>query len=203
MKKGFTLIELIATLVILSIVAIIVVPNIDKNFKKMVKGVTDVQKEAIIEASKNWANDNINSMPSVNDGVVYVYLKELKDGGYLSENVYKNTDLTEYNDNIFIEITCKVIESDQNNNNNYKYNYNLYDTNEKLLIFLATKYAKNNTISSTTVLSVPTLLQYLPNELVDLKVENKLKSIEETGLISNSTVTIESKNGIYNYIVQQ
>ena len=44
MKKGFTLIELIATLVILSIVAIIVVPNIDKNFKKMVKGVTDVQK---------------------------------------------------------------------------------------------------------------------------------------------------------------
>ncbi len=203
MKKGFTLIELIATLVILSIVAIIVVPNIDKNFKKMVKGVTDVQKEAIIEASKNWANDNINSMPSVNDGVVYVYLKELKDGGYLSENVYKNTDLTEYNDNIFIEITCKVIESDQNNNNNYKYNYNLYDTNEKLLIFLATKYAKNNTISSTTVLSVPTLLQYLPNELVDLKVENKLKSIEETGLISNSTVTIENKNGIYNYIVQQ
>ncbi len=203
MKKGFTLIELIATLVILSIVAIIVVPNIDKNFKKMVKGVTDVQKEAIIEASKNWANDNINSMPSVNDGVVYVYLKELKDGGYLSENVYKNTDLTEYNDNIFIEITCKVIESDQNNNNNYKYNYNLYDTNEKLLIFLATKYAKNNTISSTTVLSVPTLLQYLPNELVDLKVENKLKSIEETGLISNSTVTIENKNGVYNYTVQQ
>ena len=203
MKKGFTLIELIATLVILSIVAIIVVPNIDKNFKKMVKGVTDVQKEAIIEASKNWANDNINSMPSVNDGVVYVYLKELNDGGYLSENVYKNTDLTEYNDNIFIEITCKVIESDQNNNINYKYSYNLYDTNEKLLIFLATKYAKNNTISSTTVLSVPTLLQYLPNELVDLKVENKLKSIEETGLISNSTVTIENKNGIYNYIVQQ
>ena len=203
MKKGFTLIELIATLVILSIVAIIVVPNIDKNFKKMVKGVTDVQKEAIIEASKNWANDNINSMPSVNDGVVYVYLKELKDGGYLSENVYKNTDLTECNDNIFIEITCKVIESDQNNNINYKYSYNLYDTNEKLLIFLATKYAKNNTISSTTVLSVPTLLQYLPNELVDLKVENKLKSIEETGLISNSTVTIENKNGIYNYIVQQ
>lgn len=203
MKKGFTLIELIATLVILSIVAIIVVPNIDKNFKKMVKGVTDVQREAIIEASKNWSNDNINSMPSVNDGVVYVYLKELKDGGYLSENVYKNTDLTEYNDNIFIEITCKVIESDQNNNNNYKYNYNLYDTNEKLLIFLATKYAKNNTISSTTVLSVPTLLQYLPNELVDLKVENKLKSIEETGLISNSTVTIENKNGVYNYTVQQ
>lgn len=203
MKKGFTLIELIATLVILSIVAIIVVPNIDKNFKKMVKGVTDVQKEAIIEASKNWANDNINSMPSVNDGVVYVYLKELKDGGYLSENVYKNTDLTEYNDNIFIEITCEVIESDQNNNTNYKYNYNLYDTNEKLLIFLANKYAKNNTISSTTVLSVPTLLQYLPNELVDLKVENKLKSIEETGLISNSTVTIENKNGVYNYTVQQ
>ena len=203
MKKGFTLIELIATLVILSIVAIIVVPNIDKNFKKMVKGVTDVQKEAIIEASKNWANDNINSMPSVNDEVVYVYLKELKDGGYLSENVYKNTDLTEYNDNIFIEITCEVIESDQNNNTNYKYNYNLYDTNEKLLIFLATKYAKNNTISSTTILSVPTLLQYLPNELVDLKVENKLKSIEETGLISNSTVTIKNKNGVYNYTVQQ
>ena len=203
MKKGFTLVELLATLAILSIVAIIVVPNIDKIFKKMVKGVTDIQKEAIIEASKNWANDNINSLPSINEGVVYVYLKQLKDGGYLSENVYKNTDLEEYNENIFVEIDCEVIESDQNNNINYKYNYTLYDTNEKLLIFLAKRYAKNNTISGTIVLSVSTLVSYLPNELIELNVENKLKSIEEIGIISNSTVTIENKDGVYNYTVQQ
>ena len=203
MKKGFTLVELLATLAILSIVAIIVVPNIDKIFKKMVKGVNDIQKEAIIEASKNWANDNINSLPSINEGVVYVYLKQLKDGGYLSENVYKNTDLEEYNENIFVEISCEVIESDQKNNVNYKYNYTLYDTNEKLLIFLAKRYAKNNTISGTIVLSVSTLVSYLPNDLIELNVENKLKSIEKTGIISNSTVTIENKDGVYNYTVQQ
>ena len=34
MKKGFTLVELIATLVVLSLVALIVVPNISKTLKE-------------------------------------------------------------------------------------------------------------------------------------------------------------------------
>lgn len=128
MKKGFTLVELIATLVVLSLVALIVIPNISKNIKKIKSTLNETQRVAIVEAAQDWAYNNLSSLPSNNE-TIKVYLKTLKDEGYLSENIYKDADKNEFEDNIYVEIKCEVINGDENNSENYKYIYTLYDTN--------------------------------------------------------------------------
>lgn len=201
MKKGFTLVELIATLVVLSLVALIVIPNISKTLKEIKSGLNETQRAAIVEAAQDWANNNISSLPSKNNEIKYLYLKTLKEEGYLSEDVYKNTEGDKYSDNIFVTIKCEIVESDENNNSNYKYTYTLYDTDEKLLIFLAQIYLKSNSVSSRVVLTSSQLLSYLPEELESLKENNSLKSIENNGKITLK-ITIKNDNGNYIYSVE-
>lgn len=201
MKKGFTLVELIATLVVLSLVALIVIPNISKTLKEIKSGLNETQRAAIVEAAQDWANNNISSLPSKDNEIKYLYLKTLKEEGYLSEDVYKNTEGDKYSDNIFVTIKCEIVESDENNNSNYKYTYTLYDTDEKLLIFLAQIYLKSNSVSSRVVLTSSQLLSYLPEELESLKENNSLKSIENNGKITLK-ITIKNDNGNYIYSVE-
>ena len=201
MKKGFTLVELIATLVVLSLVALIVIPNISKTLKEIKSGLNETQRAAIVEAAQDWANNNISSLPSKNNEIRYLYLKTLKEEGYLSEDVYKNTEGDKYSDNIFVTIKCEIVESDENNNSNYKYTYTLYDTDEKLLIFLAQIYLKSNSVSSRVVLTSSQLLSYLPEELESIKENNSLKSIENNGKITLK-ITIKNDNGNYIYSVE-
>lgn len=199
MKKGFTLVELIATLIILALVSLIVVPNIDKNLRKIKAGITEVQKDAIIEAAKYWMQDNENLMQTC--GTNYVALKDFKDK-YLEEKVFKNIEEATYYENLFAEIKCELIEADENNNSNYKYSYTLYDKDEKLLYLLAEIYVKNNSMTTTKTLSTSDLVSYLPNDLMYLKESNTIKSIESNKTIT-SKVIATYENGGYTFSIEK
>ena len=195
-NKGFTLVELIATLIVLSIVALIVVPNIYENIKEAKNGIKITQLESIVDSAKEWAADHITELSIEKD--TYVFLKYLQSGGYIDYNLYKNTDGEQYNDNLFILIESKVIEADEWNNENYKYTYTIYDTNEKHLSYLASLYVKANNITSNKTVTLSDLLPYANTNLV---VSSQLKNIEDGTLISNASVVINYYNGTYSYTV--
>lgn len=195
-NKGFTLVELIATLIVLSIVALIVVPNIYENIKEAKKGIKITQLESIVDSAKEWAADHITELSIEKD--TYVFLKDLQSGGYIDYNLYKNTDGEQYNDNLFVLIESKVIEADEWNNENYKYTYTIYDTNEKHLSYLASLYVKANNITSNKTVTLSDLLPYANTNLV---VSSQLKNIEDGTLISNASVVINYYNGTYSYTV--
>lgn len=195
-NKGFTLVELIATLIVLSIVALIVVPNIYENIKEAKNGIKITQLESIVDSAKEWAADHITELSIEKD--TYVFLKDLQSGGYIDYNLYKNTDGEQYNDNLFILIESKVIEADEWNNENYKYTYTIYDTNEKHLSYLASLYVKANNITSNKTVTLSDLLPYANTNLV---VSSQLKNIEDGTLISNASVVINYYNGTYSYTV--
>lgn len=195
-NKGFTLVELIATLIVLSIVALIVVPNIYENIKEAKNGIKITQLESIVDSAKEWAADHITELSIEKD--TYVFLKDLQSGGYIDYNLYKNTDGEQYNDNLFILIESKVIEADEWNNENYKYTYTIYDTNEKHLSYLASLYVKANNITSNKTVTLSNLLPYANTNLV---VSSQLKNIEDGTLISNASVVINYYNGTYSYTV--
>lgn len=91
MKKGFTLVELLAVIVLLGIIGLIATPTVTNVIKNNKEKALNHQKELIIRAARNWANANSfniseNEMVSVNT---------LQSEGYL-ENI--NIDEIDYND---------------------------------------------------------------------------------------------------------
>ncbi len=196
MKNGFTLVELIATLIILSVVAIIVVPNVYENMDDSKSKIKITQTTSIIDSAKEWSADHIRELSCNNDS--YVFLKDLQSNGYIDDPLYQDTEGHTYNSNLFVLIHCDVIEADENNNENYKYTYTLYETNEKHLEYLASLYAQKNNVTSKTIV---TLSDLLPLAHTNLKAGNNLKNIEDGTLINNASVIINYSNGNYSYTV--
>ena len=64
MKKGFTLVELIAVLVVLSLISLITIPIVNNNLKKYRNNLYDDAVRNIEQAAKNWGADNIGKLPN-------------------------------------------------------------------------------------------------------------------------------------------
>ena len=114
MKKGFTLIELIAVIVILSAVALIVFPNINKVIISSRKRLHDEQIQDINKSAEKWATDNIELLDSYHLNTTYVSLSVIQSGGYLEKEKVLDPLTKKEMDG------CIQIQYDLNNK---KYNY--------------------------------------------------------------------------------
>lgn len=88
-KNGFTLAELLGVIVVLSLIALVVLPAVDKSLKESKETMYQTQINTIKEAAKTWASDHVEELPSTENGNITVTLGELKTGGYV-ENDIKN-----------------------------------------------------------------------------------------------------------------
>lgn len=86
-RKGFTLVELLGVLVILAVLALLIVPVVNKNFRESTADLEAAQIKNIKDAAKNWAADHTSSLPDTEGGTVTVTVGELQKGGYLDENL--------------------------------------------------------------------------------------------------------------------
>lgn len=80
-KKGFTLVELLAVIVLLGLIALIASPAITGIIKKSKDSLSDSQKQSIEMSAKNWATDNMTKLPSSGHCII-VRLSTLQSGGY-------------------------------------------------------------------------------------------------------------------------
>lgn len=120
MKKGFTLVELLAVLVVLGLIGLLVYPAIEKTIKGVRKDLYETQKVAIIDGVKNWVADHPRSLPEANGEIVYVSLGQLKIGSYVDMNISNPKT-----DKLFDNATKVIIKRE---NNKYKYDVLLDDT---------------------------------------------------------------------------
>ena len=105
MKKGFTLIELIAVVAILGLIALIVYPSINSVIKSSQEDSYESQTKIIEKAAGNWALDNINLLPK--DEVTVVCVSQLVEGGYISNEDVKDPRDTKKELSGGIEISYK------------------------------------------------------------------------------------------------
>lgn len=103
MNKGFTLIELIGTIVILSLVVLIAVPVISKSLNKGVKDADEQFKKNVELAAENWSSDNKDQLPKNEGENKKVQTSTLKLEGYLDGNIVKPSD------NTSLEGSCVII----------------------------------------------------------------------------------------------
>jgi competence protein ComGC len=104
-KKGFSLIELMGIIIVLSLISLLVVPSIDRSIKSFKLKAYESQIQNIRLSSKDWVIDNLGKY-ALNDGeTLTISLSQLKVGGYLEEEfINPNTD-TPFADDMQINIT--------------------------------------------------------------------------------------------------
>lgn len=90
-NRGLTLIELLAVLIVLSIIAIIITPNIAASIKEYQERLYDIQVNGIKDAAKNWLADQIDqgviaNIPTEGNSVS-VNLITLQNGGYVDPDL--------------------------------------------------------------------------------------------------------------------
>ena len=91
--KGFTLAELMGVIVLLAIIAIIVVPVVDRNLKKGKTVTCKTQEKSVIEAAKNYSSDAINVQDCESRGqTCKVTIRVLVQKGYLEGSDTSKSD---------------------------------------------------------------------------------------------------------------
>ena len=83
MKKGFTLIEMIGVMVILSLLLLFALPNVINYVKKGGETKDKAIKEIIYEATKKYMDDNKNQFKRDVNNTYCISLNELANEGYL------------------------------------------------------------------------------------------------------------------------
>lgn len=116
-KKGFTLVELLAVLILLSVLALMIFPVVEDYVTSSRKQGNQVEIDNIIAATKNWEADNLDKIPD--NGETYTLtLGDLIDGGYIDE-VENHVTKTKMSTSTEITIT--------NHNENYEYKVTIVD----------------------------------------------------------------------------
>ena len=160
MKKVLTLVELIAVLTILAIIALIITPNILVSIKDYEKQSYDTEIQAIADAAKNWATDHIDEIPVPNGASkmgLYVPLQELVQNGYFQEKVADPKNGGKFDDSkheTFVIIVTELLKDEFGvKRDNYRYTYEAYTSQKEYIEKTVLKYAndkKLTTIDSST-----------------------------------------------------
>ena len=115
-KSGFTLVELLGVIVILSVLSLIAIPVIDRSLNQGKDNLSSVQEKQLIKALKNYYAENISkyskistdvdnpSCETIGDlksfGYLPTDLEDPKTGSPLSEDIkvcaYKDGNLVKY-----------------------------------------------------------------------------------------------------------
>ena len=90
MKKGFTLVELLAVIIIISITSMIIFPNItrvinDSKIDLYNSQITDIQL-----ATEKWASEHLELLDDTHSNDIYISLQALRFSGYLEPDEIKN-----------------------------------------------------------------------------------------------------------------
>ena len=111
-NKGFTLVELLGVITLISLIALIIVPAVSKTINKGADASDKQVIENIKLAAENWALDNKEKLPGS------VTVGELKNGGYIDRDLKVPSTKKNINDS-----SCVSIMPINQNSKIYKYEF--------------------------------------------------------------------------------
>ena len=102
-NKAFTLIELLAVVTILTILALVITPIVDRNIKKSKETAYLSQIENIRMAGEAYYSDNFLLKPTESNSTT-ITLQQLISEGYISNNIKNPKKGQAFTENIYIEL---------------------------------------------------------------------------------------------------
>lgn len=121
-KRGFTLVELLAVVIILALLALLTSTAVTKLVKDSKEELSDTQIKLIESAAKAWVADNLDKLPS-SGSCSYITLGDLKEYGLIDSKVIDAETNLEISDDLKIKLTT-TINSYGNPITNYEVNAN-------------------------------------------------------------------------------
>lgn len=109
-KRGFTLVELLAIIVILSLLTLIGSTTVTKLVKNSKEKLYDAQIELIKVAAESWGSNNLDKLPVETGECKYITLKNLKTYGVLEDDIINPKTNKEFSDDMKIKITSTLTE---------------------------------------------------------------------------------------------
>ena len=113
--RGFTLLEILAVITLIGVLALITIPTIDVVIKSTREKGYENQKEVILSAAKDYGASKMMELPTVDGDYVYITLGDLKLGGFIEVDVINPINEMCISNDTVIVITRK--------NNNYTYKF--------------------------------------------------------------------------------
>ena len=104
MKKGFTLVELLGVIVILTVIGFIAVPAALNMYRGSKEELSDLAEQVLITSTKSYVNDNENDFPIYNGNVYCVSLKKVVRENYLKTPVIDANTGEEIDLNKIVEV---------------------------------------------------------------------------------------------------
>ena len=113
MKKGFTLIEMLAVVILLGLLALIGTMSVTNILKDNREKAYQIQLDGIINSAKIWASKNMKLLPNNDNESISLTLLDLKKAGLVVEDLTNPKTETLFPNDLAIAIT--------KDNNSYKY----------------------------------------------------------------------------------
>ena len=121
-NRGFTIIELVATIAILLVIMAIAMPSITSLLGRTEEKISKEKEKAFISAAREYVSDNYNTVLPSGKTKCYVTLQTLYNKGYLSEKSYEDSDGNQYSGDSY------YVVYEYSNGINDKYDYKISKT---------------------------------------------------------------------------
>ena len=136
MKKGFTMVELIAIVVIMALMLLIILPSINNTIKQSEGKKKETDLNNIYMAAENFLMDNYDEHKIDNVGdITYIYITDLINNNYMSINTLNPNNDASFTDKDAVKIT---------RNDDGTFHYELYYF-KTLIETLLEQYSLENT----------------------------------------------------------
>lgn len=119
MKKGFTLVEMLAVIIIIGVLSLVMIPSIESIIEESEKDTYEAQVEFILSGLKNYVADNIFKFSLEENQSKTITLGELKTSGYVDVDI-RNPET----DECFSNNTNLIVTKE---NNKFKYSIDSID----------------------------------------------------------------------------
>ena len=106
-KNGFTLVELLAVITLLALIAVVVITNVSSPYRSMKKDLNESEIKLIYSAAETYIQKHKNDYPTIEGNIYCITIKDLIEEGLLEDNLINAMEDSKIDTSLGIKVTVE------------------------------------------------------------------------------------------------